>query len=48
MKNLKLFLRGTNLFSIDAEEYLDPEIPEAGLSNFPLYRTFTGGLSIVL
>lgn len=47
-KNLKLFLRGTNLFSIDAEEYLDPEIPGAGLTNFPLYRTFTGGLSIVL
>ena len=40
---IKLFLRGTNLFSIDNIDVLDPEV--LGVS-YPLLRTFQTGLSL--
>lgn len=48
-RSLKLYVRATNLFSIGGNGYgLDPEIPNAGISGYPLYKTFTGGISINL
>ena len=40
---IKLFLRGTNLFSIDSIDVLDPEV--LGVS-YPLLRTVQTGFSI--
>ena len=42
---LKLFVRGTNLFTISSIKDLDPECIDAGISNFPLCMTVTGGIS---
>lgn len=44
IKSLKLFGRANNLFVISKVKDLDPEVLDAGVSNYPLYRTFTGGL----
>lgn len=46
LNTLKLFARGTNLFTISKIKDLDPESLEAGVSNFPLGTTLTGGVSI--
>ena len=45
MKQIKVFLRGTNLCVISKIKDLDPERLDAGITNYPVYRTFTGGLS---
>lgn len=46
LKNLKLFARGANLFVISEEKNLDPEMMGAGVDNYPVLRTFTGGLTM--
>jgi len=43
---LKVFARGTNLFTISKINDRDPENLDAGIGNFPLCRTFTGGISV--
>lgn len=45
INSLKFFARGTNLFTISKIKDLDPENLDAGISNFPLCTTLTGGLS---
>lgn len=42
---LKFFVRGTNLLTISKIDDLDPESLDAGVGNFPLATTITGGLS---
>jgi TonB-linked SusC/RagA family outer membrane protein len=43
---LKIFVRGTNLLTISKIKDRDPEAIDAGIGNFPLCRTLTGGVSI--
>ncbi len=45
-KNYKFFVRGTNLFVLSAVKDLDPEMLNGGVTNYPAYRTVTGGVSI--
>lgn len=45
-KEFKFFVRGANLFVLSAIKDVDPAMINAGISNSPAYRTFTGGLSI--
>lgn len=45
-KKIKIFGRGTNLFSLSAEKDLDPELMNAGINNYPVYRTLTGGITV--
>lgn len=45
-KRIKVFARGTNLFVISNEKNLDPEVIDAGVTNYPLYSTLTGGINI--
>ncbi|MGM9789546.1 MAG: SusC/RagA family TonB-linked outer membrane protein [Candidatus Cryptobacteroides sp.] len=45
LNSLKFFFRGTNLFTISKIKDLDPESLDAGVGNFPLTSTFTGGIS---
>lgn len=46
IKNCKFFARGTNLFVISKIKDLDPERILSGVTNYPTYRTITGGVSI--
>lgn len=45
-KQAKFFVRGTNLFVISRIKDLDPEMLDAGITNYPAYKTLTGGLNI--
>lgn len=45
-KKLKLFVRGTNLFVISPFKDLDPELPSAGIANYPAYSTCTAGVTL--
>ncbi len=45
INTLKFFMRGSNLFTISKIKDLDPESLNAGVSDFPLCTTLTGGLS---
>ncbi len=45
-KTLKVFARGTNLLVFSPIKDLDPEVPNAGLVNYPVCRTITGGITI--
>lgn len=44
-KQVKLFARGTNLFVLSPVKDLDPELLDGGVTNYPLLRTLTGGIS---
>ena len=46
VKKVKLFGRGTNLFVLSKEKDLDPEMMNAGVTNYPVYTTLTGGLTV--
>lgn len=46
IKKIKLYGRGTNLFVLSSEKNLDPEVMNAGVTNYPVYRTFTGGVTL--
>lgn len=43
VKGLRIFLRGANLCTISGIKDVDPENVNAGVSTYPLYRTFTAG-----
>ncbi len=45
LRKLKLFVNGTNLFVLSKIKDLDPEVMNAGVTNYPLARTITGGIS---
>ncbi len=42
----KFFVRGTNLFVLSDIKDVDPEVPMAGISNYPVLSTYSAGLSI--
>ncbi|MDR2472942.1 MAG: SusC/RagA family TonB-linked outer membrane protein [Tannerella sp.] len=46
MGKVKVFARGFNLLTISDFKDLDPENLDAGIGNFPLCMTLTGGLSV--
>lgn len=46
IKKIKVFGRGTNLFVLSSEKNLDPEVMNAGVTNYPVYRTITGGVTL--
>lgn len=45
-KKIKIFARGTNLFVLSKEKDLDPEMMSAGLTNYPVTTTLTGGVTV--
>lgn len=47
-KSCKLFIQGTNLLVLSAIKDLDPEMPYAGVTNYPVYSTVAGGVTISL
>ena len=47
LKQVKLFVRGSNLFTISSIKDLDPEYIDAGVTGYPFFRSFTGGSNVV-
>jgi hypothetical protein len=45
-KQIKVFARGTNLAVLTGLKDLDPEMPAAGITAYPVYSTCTGGVSV--
>lgn len=48
LKDIKVFVRGANLFVLSSVPELDPELLDAGLTNYPVTRTFTCGVTFTL
>lgn len=48
LKDIKVFVRGANLFVLSSVPELDPELLNAGLTNYPVTRTFTIGATFTL
>ena len=48
LKDIKVFVRGANLFVLSSVPELDPELLGAGLTNYPVTRTFTIGATFTL
>jgi TonB-linked SusC/RagA family outer membrane protein len=46
VKTMRFYVRGTNLFVISNIKDLDPEVPNSGVTNYPLFRTITGGVTL--
>lgn len=46
MKQIKLFLRGSNLLTVTSFKDLDPENINAGITGYPFFRTVTGGINV--
>lgn len=46
LNDVKVYARGANLFTLSKIKDLDPESLDAGVGNFPLCTTITGGISL--
>lgn len=46
VKRLRIYVRGTNLLALSKEKNLDPELINAGVTNYPNYMTVTGGVTV--
>lgn len=46
IRGLRVFVRGTNLFTISGIKDVDPESLNSGVTTDPLFRTFTGGVKL--
>ncbi|SHE65082.1 TonB-linked outer membrane protein, SusC/RagA family [Mariniphaga anaerophila] len=44
--SVKIYTRGTNLFCISKVKDLDPEVINAGVSNYPVLSTITAGIAV--
>jgi hypothetical protein len=47
-KEVKVYLRGTNLWTLSSVKYYDPEASNQDLKYFPQQTTFIGGLTITI
>lgn len=45
-RGIRLYIRGANLLTISKVKDVDPESINSGVSNYPLFRTFTGGIKL--
>jgi hypothetical protein len=41
---IRIYLRGANLLTLSGVKDVDPESINSGVTNYPLYRTFSGGI----
>jgi len=46
VRGLRLFVRGANLYTFSKIKDVDPEATSAGVYDYPLFRTITGGLKL--
>ncbi|HLP74700.1 MAG TPA: hypothetical protein VK155_17470, partial [Bacteroidales bacterium] len=45
-RGIRLYVRGANLLTISKVKDVDPESIDSGVTNYPLFRTFTGGVKL--
>ena len=45
-QNIRIFTRGANLLTLSKVKDIDPESPSSGITIYPLFRTFTGGIKL--
>jgi TonB-linked SusC/RagA family outer membrane protein len=45
-KGIRLYARAANLFTFTQVKYVEPENINAGVTDYPLFRTFTGGITL--
>ncbi|MEI6865037.1 SusC/RagA family TonB-linked outer membrane protein [Flavicella sp.] len=45
-KKTRFYVRGTNLFVLSNVKDVDPEVPNSGVTNYPLFRTITAGVTV--
>lgn len=45
-RGIRLYVRGANLLTVSKVKEVDPENINSGVTNYPLFRTFTGGLKL--
>jgi hypothetical protein len=43
-RGIKLYFRGANLLTFSGIKEVDPESINSGVTNYPLFKTFTGGV----
>lgn len=43
---MRIFVRGANLLTLTKIKNVDPESINAGITTYPLYKTFTGGIKL--
>ncbi|HOK75703.1 MAG TPA: SusC/RagA family TonB-linked outer membrane protein, partial [Bacteroidales bacterium] len=43
-RGLRIYLRGANLLTISKVKDVDPESINSGITHYPLFKTFTGGV----
>lgn len=46
IQGIKVFVTGSNLLTISKLKDVDPESIDSGISNYPLFRTFTAGIKL--
>jgi len=46
IQSIRFHIRGANLFTISELKDVDPESVDSGVTMYPLFRTFTGGMTI--
>lgn len=46
IRGFKVFFRGANLYTFSKLDDMDPESVSAGVYNYPLFRTITGGVKL--
>ena len=46
IKGLRIYLRGANLLTVSKIKDVDPESIDSGVTTYPLFRTFTGGIKL--
>lgn len=45
-RGVRLYVRGANLLTVSKVKDVDPENIDSGVTNYPLFRTFTGGVKL--
>ena len=46
-RGIRLFLRGANMLTLSKVQDVDPESINSGVTTYPLYKTFTGGIKLI-
>ena len=46
VRGLRLYVRGNNLLTVSKIKDVDPESMSSGLTNYPLMKTFVGGIKV--
>ena len=46
LNGIRLFVRGANLLTLTKVPYVDPENTSSGVTTYPLFRSFTGGIKL--